>query len=40
VICDVVHVGNSVAKRAGTGFVAISSDLDVDAEAIERLGLA
>lgn len=40
VICDVVHVANVLAKRAGTGHVVTASDLDADPDALERLGLA
>lgn len=40
VICDVVHLANVLAKRAGTGHVVTPSDLDADPGALERLGLA
>ncbi len=40
VICDVAHLANVLAKRAGTGHVAVPSDLDADPEVLERLGLA
>jgi HD-like signal output (HDOD) protein len=40
VICDVVHVANVLAKRAGTGHVATPSDLDAEPDALKRLGIA
>ncbi len=40
VICDVVHVANVLAKRAGTGHVVTASDMDTDPDALERLGLS
>ena len=40
VICDVAHVANVLAKRAGTGHVAMASDLNPEPESLERLGLA
>jgi putative nucleotidyltransferase with HDIG domain len=39
VICDVVHVANVLAKRAGAGHVVTPSDLDAEPDALERLGL-
>lgn len=40
VICDVVHVANVLAKRAGTGHVATPSDLDAEPDALTRPGIA
>ncbi len=40
VICDVAHVANVLAKRAGTGHVATPLDLDAQPDALKRLGLA
>ncbi len=40
VICDVAHVANVLAKRAGTGHVATPLDLDAEPDALKRLGLA
>jgi len=39
VIADVVHVANVAAKLAGTGHSAIGADAEVEADALERLGM-
>lgn len=39
VICDVTHLANVLATRAGTGYAAAPSELEADPEALERLGL-
>lgn len=38
VICDIVHVANVLANRAGTGH-ATSLDVEVETNALERLGV-
>ena len=40
VICDVTHVANVLAKRAGAGHVSAPADLDAEPDALDRLGLS